>query len=64
MTILHDNELENTRLATVRRRKKKIPSWANSKFSVFFLSLQIKTSFYLCRRTTSISNYKSSLFSR
>ncbi len=37
MTILHDNELENTHLATVRRRKKKIPSWANSKFSVFFV---------------------------
>lgn len=31
MTILHDDELENTQLATVRRRKKKIPSWANRK---------------------------------
>lgn len=35
MTILHDDELENTHLATIRRRKKKIPSWANSKWSLF-----------------------------
>jgi hypothetical protein len=37
MTILHDDELNNTRLATIRRRKKKIPSWANGKSSVFLL---------------------------
>ncbi len=36
MTILHDDELENPHLATVRRRKKKTPSWANSKFFLFF----------------------------
>ncbi len=35
MTILHDDELDNTQLARLRRRKKKIPSWANSKFPVF-----------------------------
>ncbi len=35
MTILHDDELENTKLATVHRHKKKIPFWANSKFSIF-----------------------------
>lgn len=34
MTILHDDELNNTQLAKVRRRKKNIPSWANSMFSV------------------------------
>ena len=31
MTILHEDELDNTRLATARRRKKKIPAWANRK---------------------------------
>jgi hypothetical protein len=40
MTILHDDELDNTRLATLRRRKKKIPSWANSKFPCFFFSFK------------------------
>ncbi|CAF1458829.1 unnamed protein product [Rotaria sordida] len=28
MTIFHDDELNNTRLAMIRRRKKKIPTWA------------------------------------
>ncbi|CAF2542272.1 unnamed protein product [Rotaria sp. Silwood2] len=28
MTIFHDDELNNTGLAMIRRRKKKIPSWA------------------------------------
>ncbi len=37
MTILHDDELDNPNLATLRRRKKKIPSWAKSKFLFFFL---------------------------
>ncbi|UJR34092.1 hypothetical protein I4U23_021502 [Adineta vaga] len=28
MTILHEDELNSTQLATIRRRKKKIPHWA------------------------------------
>jgi hypothetical protein len=40
MTILHDDELDNPNLATVRRRKKKIPSWAKSKFSILFFLLK------------------------
>jgi hypothetical protein len=40
MTILHDDELENTQLAKLRRRKKRIPSWANSKFLVLVLHLK------------------------
>ncbi|CAF1222843.1 unnamed protein product [Adineta ricciae] len=28
MTILHEDELNNTQLATIRRRKKTIPNWA------------------------------------
>jgi len=39
MTILHDDELENTQSATLRRRKKKIPAWANSKFLVLLFIL-------------------------
>jgi hypothetical protein len=39
MTILHDDELENTQLARLRRRKKKIPAWANSKFLVLLFIL-------------------------
>jgi hypothetical protein len=35
MTILHDDELDNPHLATLRRRKKKIPSWAKSKIFFF-----------------------------
>ena len=37
MTILHEDELENPHLATVRRRKKTIPSWANSNYLLFLL---------------------------
>jgi hypothetical protein len=45
MTILHDDELDNTQLATLRRRKKKIPSWANSKYFVLLFFFQIRVLF-------------------
>lgn len=44
MTILHADELDNTRLATARRRKKKIPAWANRKR--LQLSLWIPSMFF------------------
>lgn len=45
MTILHDDELDNTQLAILRRRKKKIPSWANSKYFVLLFFFQIRVLF-------------------
>lgn len=62
MTIFHDDELNNSELAMVRRRKKRIPLWAQSKplrFRFYF-----NNQIYGCRRSTAIGNYKPSLFSR
>ena len=36
MTILHEDELNNTQLATIRRRKKTIPNWAKRMIYLFY----------------------------
>jgi hypothetical protein len=59
MSILHDDELNNSYLAERRRPKKKIPFWANGKSSIVLLFFN-NSSMYLYRRSTSISNGRSS----
>lgn len=63
MTILHEDELQNNNLAVIRRRKKKIPAWANREFLFFESFREVSIDFHISRGTTGISCYQSDLFS-